>query len=81
MTQAKNIPQSIDDGDDLLPECDFSKMGQSIRGKHAKKIREQGYSVTVHHEDGTSTTTYVTPEDIANRDRRTNPPANSSTEA
>jgi hypothetical protein len=80
MTQAKNIPQSIDD-DDMPSEYDFSKMGQPIRGKHAKKIREQGYSVTVHHEDGTSTTIHVTPEDIAHRDRRNDPLANSSPEA
>jgi hypothetical protein len=80
MTQAKDIPQSIDD-DDMPSEYDFSKMGQPIRGKHAKKIREQGYSVTVHQEDGTSSTTYVTPEDIARRDHRHNQSANSSTEA
>jgi hypothetical protein len=87
MTQAKDIPQSIDD-EDMLPEYDFSKMGQPIRGKHARKIREKGYSVTVHHEDGTSTTTYVTPEDIARRDdlrsvedHRRDPLVNQSAEA
>jgi hypothetical protein len=61
-------------------EYDFSKMGKPIRGKHAQKIRENGYSVTVHHEDGTSTTTHVTPEDIAHRDRR-DPLVNQSAEA
>jgi hypothetical protein len=80
MTQAKDIAHPIDDSDDMPAEYDFSKMGQPIRGKHAKKIREQGYSVTVHHEDGTSSTTYVTPEDIARRDRR-DPLVNQSTEA
>ncbi len=80
MTQAKDIAQSIDDSDDMLPAYDFSKMGQPIRGKHAKKIRENGYSVTVHHEDGTATTTHVTPEDIARRDRR-DPLLNQSAEA
>jgi hypothetical protein len=80
MTQAKDIAHPIDDSDDMPAEYDFSKMGQPIRGKHAKKIREQGYSVTVHHEDGTSSTTYVTPEDIARRDRRHDPLTNSSAE-
>ncbi len=80
MTQAKNISHPIDDSDDMPPEYDFSKMGKPIRGKHAQKIRENGYSVTVHHEDGTSTTTYVTPEDIARRDRR-DPLVNQSAEA
>jgi hypothetical protein len=67
MTQAKSIPHSMDDDDDMLPEYDFSKMGTPVRGKHAQKIRDNGYSTTVHHEDGTSTTTYVTPEAIARR--------------
>jgi hypothetical protein len=50
--------------DDMMPEYDFSK---AVRGKHAQRIRENGYSTTVHREDGTSTTTYVTPEEIARR--------------
>jgi hypothetical protein len=65
MTQAKNKPDSTDD--DMQPEYDFSKMGKPVRGKYAQRIRENGYSVTVNHEDGTSTTTHVTPEEIAQR--------------
>jgi Domain of unknown function (DUF4926) len=64
MTQAKNRPDSTDD---MLPEYDFSKMGKPVRGKYAQRIRENGYSVTVNHEDGTSTTTHITPEEIAQR--------------
>jgi hypothetical protein len=67
MTQAKNRPHSTDDEDDMLPEYDFSKMGKSVRGKYAQRIRENGYLVTVNHQDGTSTTTHVTPEEIAQR--------------
>jgi hypothetical protein len=51
----------------MLPEYDFSKMGKSVRGKYAQRICENGYLVTVNHQDGTSTTTHVTPEEIAQR--------------
>jgi hypothetical protein len=63
MTQPKDKPHPTDD-DDMLPEYDFSKMGKPVRGKYAQRIHENGYSVTVHHEDGTSTTTNVTPQGI-----------------
>jgi Domain of unknown function (DUF4926) len=66
MTQAKNLIPSIED-DEMLPEYDFSKMGKPVRGKHAQKLRENGYSVTVHHEDGTSTYREVSPEEVAER--------------
>jgi hypothetical protein len=36
--------------DEMLPEYDFSQLGQPVRGKHAKAMR-QGYSVTIHHPD------------------------------
>jgi hypothetical protein len=78
MTQAKPIPHPI--GEDLPAEYDLSKMGPPIRGKHAQKIRQEGYSVTVHHEDGTSTTTHITSADIARRDRRSEQPASPPTE-
>ncbi len=42
-------------------------MGKPVRGKYAQRIRENGYSVTVNHEDGTCTTTHVTPEEIVQR--------------
>jgi hypothetical protein len=67
MTQSENRPHSTNDDDDMLPEYDFSKMGKPVRGKYAQRIRENGYSVIVHHENGTSTTTHVTPEEIAQR--------------
>ena len=40
--------------DDMLPEYDFS---QAVRGKYAARIGKP-YSITVHAEDGTSTTTH-----------------------
>ncbi|NJL39964.1 MAG: hypothetical protein HC840_31880 [Leptolyngbyaceae cyanobacterium RM2_2_4] len=61
MTRANNHPVSEGDDDEMLPEYDFSQFGQGVRGKHAEAMR-QGYSVTVHHEDGTSTTRYVPPD-------------------
>ncbi len=66
MTQAKNLTPSIEE-DEMLPEYDFSKMGKPVRGKHAQKLRENGYSITVHHEDGTSTYREVSPEEVAER--------------
>ena len=40
------------DEEDLLPEYDFSK---GVRGKHHQAYR-QGHSVTINHQDGTTTT-------------------------
>ncbi len=40
------------DLDDMLPEYDFS---EAVRGKHIRQMR-QGYSVTIHHQDGSVTT-------------------------
>jgi len=48
------------DDDDMLPEYDFSK-GVRNNQQRAEIMRTQGYSVTVHHEDGTSTTRFVHP--------------------
>jgi Domain of unknown function (DUF4926) len=64
MTQSKDITSSIED-DGMLPEYDFSRMGKPVRGKHAQKLRENGYSVTVHHQDGTSTYREISPEEVA----------------
>jgi hypothetical protein len=69
MTQAKDLTPSIDD-DGMLPEYDFSKMGKPVRGKHAQRLRENGYSVTVHNEDGTSTYREVSPEEVAEQMRQ-----------
>jgi hypothetical protein len=71
MTQANQRSQPINgdvnDDDDMLPEYDFSKMGKPIRNKYAERMRQEGYSVTIHHEDGTSTTHYVSPEEVQQR--------------
>jgi hypothetical protein len=40
------------EGEPMLPEYDFSEK-KGVRGKHAKAMRE-GYTVTVHREDGTT---------------------------
>jgi len=40
------------DNNDMLPEYDFT--GKNVvRGKHAKALRE-GYTVTIHKENGTT---------------------------
>jgi hypothetical protein len=59
MTKDKQDFPALDptasDEDDMLPEYDFS---QGVRSNHerAEALRKYGYSVTVHHQDGTSTT-------------------------
>ncbi len=57
----------IDSDDDLMPEIDFSQIqpDKLIRGKHYHAIQQHGYSVTVHHEDGTSTYREVSPKEVA----------------
>lgn len=45
------ITEPIADGD-MLPEYDFTGKN-AVRGKHAKAMRE-GYTVTIHKEDGTT---------------------------
>ena len=51
MSKANDTPSQFDE-DDLLPEYDFS---QGVRGKHHQAYR-QGHSVTISHQDGTTTT-------------------------
>ena len=60
MKQTDNSTTQFDD--EMLPEYDFSQLGQPVRGKHAKAMR-QGYSVTIHHPDGTTTNREVFPQD------------------
>ena len=43
----------------MLPEYDFSG---GVRGKYAKRLREEGYRIRVHHADGTYTETIVPPQ-------------------
>jgi hypothetical protein len=65
MTQTNEHFSELND-DDMLPEYDFNQFGQGVRGKHAEAMR-QGYSVTIHHEDGTSTTRHVPPSPSAQK--------------
>lgn len=51
MKNANHTHSNLDE-DDLLPEYDFSK---GVRGKHHQAYR-QGHSVTITHQDGTTTT-------------------------
>ena len=60
MKQTDNLTTQVDD--EMLPEYDFSQLGQPVRGKHAKAMR-QGYSVTIHHPDGTTNHREVSPQD------------------
>lgn len=55
------IQKNSDDDDDMLPEYDLSQLSQLDRGKYAQAML-QGYSVTVHHPDGTSTTRHIPPQ-------------------
>ncbi len=56
----------------LMPEIDFSQIqpDKLVRGKHYQAIQQNGYSVTVHHEDGTSTYREVSPEEVAEQMRQ-----------
>jgi hypothetical protein len=63
MTQTNEHFSDLND-DDMLPEYDLTLFDQGVRGKHAEAMR-QGYSVTIHHEDGTSTTRQVPPSPSA----------------
>jgi hypothetical protein len=61
MNIANHTPSQFDE-DDLLPEYDFSK---GVRGKHHQAYR-QGHSVTISHQDGTTTTQeFSVPKTIA----------------
>ena len=51
MSKTNDTPSQVDE-DDMLPGYDFSK---GLRGKHHQAYR-QGHSVTISHQDGTSTT-------------------------
>ncbi|MDM8537690.1 hypothetical protein QUF70_13110 [Desulfobacterales bacterium HSG17] len=36
--------------DEMRPEYDFSK---GVRGKYAKTLKEDGYTIRIYHDDGT----------------------------
>jgi antitoxin HicB len=63
----KPDPSELDD-DDMPTEYNFTGNGE--RGKFAKAFRERGYSTTIHHQDGTSTTRYVSPEEVMEQQRQ-----------
>ena len=48
----KKIPKATNTVEDIRPEYDFSK---GVRGKYAKALRENGYTIRVYHADGTFT--------------------------
>jgi hypothetical protein len=48
----RSSPKIEPAADEMRAEYDFSG---SVRGKHAKALREKGYVIRVHHTDGTYT--------------------------
>ena len=48
----KTLPKTAHTADEMRPEYDFSG---GVRGKYAKTLRENGYTIHVHHADGTYT--------------------------
>jgi hypothetical protein len=56
------------DDDDMPSEYNFT--GNGVRGKYFKTIQEHGYSITVHHDDGTSTTQHISPSEVMEQNRQ-----------
>jgi hypothetical protein len=56
------------DDDDMPSEYNFT--GNGVRGKYFKAIQEHGYSITVHHDDGTSTTQHISPSEVMEQNRQ-----------
>jgi hypothetical protein len=48
--------------DDMLPEYDFSKMGEPVQGKYHEAYKA-GHTVKIHKEDGTVEVHYFMLED------------------
>jgi hypothetical protein len=67
LSSAQNLPKHQDD-DEIQPE--YNLTGNGTRGKYAKAMRENGYSITVHHEDGTSTTRQISPREVLEQQRQ-----------
>jgi len=60
MNKEHNTTVTVEDDDDMLPEYDFSKQ-KGVRGKYYRAYRE-GYTVTIHHADGSTTTRHYQPD-------------------
>ena len=60
MNKEFNTTPPLADDDDVLPEYDFSKQ-EGVRGKYYRAYRE-GYTVTIHHADGSTTTRQYQPD-------------------
>jgi hypothetical protein len=58
-----NLDAPDGDDDDMLPEYDFSQ-GVRNNQQRAAAIGKYGYSVTIHHADGTSITHPVAPSEV-----------------
>lgn len=58
----KNTQYEHELEDDLREEYDLSQLKNPVRGKHYQQYQE-GYSVTIHDEDGTSTTQHFPKQD------------------
>jgi hypothetical protein len=65
------MTKTNDQDDDIRSEYDLSQLGRGVQGRYAEAMR-QGYSVTVHHEDGTSTTRHVPPSNSMNANQNPN---------
>jgi hypothetical protein len=61
--------QDIPDWDDDDRPSEYTFSGNGVRGNYYKAI-QNGYSVTVHHQDGTSTTRYVSPSEVMEQNRQ-----------
>jgi len=62
------ITKTLDD--DMRPEYDFSG---GVRGKYAKALREEGYTIRVYAADGTYTETRVVITESTASASRANP--------
>jgi len=54
----KNISKE-QSNDKMRPEYDFSG---GVRGKYAKKLKEEGYTIRIYHSDGTFSERHVLSE-------------------
>ncbi len=68
MTQVNPGFTQSDLNDDTPSEYNFS--GTGVRGKFAKTLRENGYSVTIDNDDGTTSTRHVSPIEVMEQNRQ-----------